>query len=103
GPGAHALVTTPAATKAYRSAGPTARVHQVMRVAAGGALEWLPQETILHDGAALSLETVIALDEGARFMGMDALCFGLAARNEEWRRGRCRQRIELRRGGRPLI
>ena len=48
---AHALVTTPGATKFYLSAGHTAHQTQRLRVGAGGALEWLPQENIFFPGA----------------------------------------------------
>ena len=51
GEGAHAVITTPAAAKHYRSAGATARQQQHFRVAGGGKLEWLPHETILFDVA----------------------------------------------------
>src|SRR5262245_14402851 len=48
--GAHALITTPAATKFYRSEGRMAR--QVQDIALDAAIfEWLPQETILFADA----------------------------------------------------
>jgi len=101
--GAHALVTTPAATKIYRTA--AAPVHQIqhLRVAAGGVLEWLPQEAILYDGARATLETRVDLAADARFIGIDAVCFGLPARNAPFARGHCRQRFDVRRDGRPLL
>jgi len=54
GEGARALVTTPAAGKAYRTLGPVSRQTQALSVADGAALEWLPQETIVYDGAAVN-------------------------------------------------
>lgn len=101
--GAHALLTTPAATKVYRSAGARAQQRQHLRVAAGGALEWLPQETILFDGAHVHLGTRVDLAAGGRFIGMEMLCFGLPARAEGFAHGRCRQVLELWRDGRPLL
>lgn len=105
---AHALVTTPAATKVYRTAGATASQRQRLRVEAGGVLEWLPQELILHDGCAAELATDVRLAAGARFLGVDALCFGLPARGETFAAGRCRQRFEVWRedadgAARPLL
>jgi urease accessory protein len=100
--GAHALVTTPAATKAYRTAGPAAALENRLRVAAGGALEWLPQETILYDGCDVALSTRVDLAPGAAFVGMDLVCFGLPARDEPFVRGRCKQSFELWRDGAPL-
>ena len=73
-------------------------------IAAGAALEWLPQETILYDGAAIDLDTTVVLADGARFVGLETLCFGLPARGETFATGRCRQRFELwSDGGRPLV
>jgi urease accessory protein len=104
GPRAHALLTTPAATKVYRTRGPRSTQAQRLVVAAGAALEWLPQETILFDGAAIDLDTTVVLADGARFIGLETLCFGLPARGEIFAAGRCRQRFELWSDvGRPLV
>ena len=48
--GAHALLTTPGATRCYRSTGATARQAITLRVAAEARLEWLPLETIAYSG-----------------------------------------------------
>ncbi len=101
--GARALVTTPAAGKAYRTLGPVSRQTQALSVADGATLEWLPQETIVFDGAAVELATTVDLAPGARFFGAETLCFGLPARRERFARGSCRQAFELRRGGAPLL
>jgi urease accessory protein len=101
--GARALVTTPAAGKAYRTLGPISRQTQALSVAGGAALEWLPQEMILYDGAAVELTTTVDLAPGARFFGAETLCFGLPARGERFTRGSCRQSFELRRAGLPLL
>ncbi len=102
--GAHALLTTPAATKAYRTAGAPSIVENRLRVAGDGVLEWLPQETILYDGCDLSLHTRVDLAAGAAFLGIDVVCFGLPARADAgFARGRCRQDVELWRDGVPLV
>ncbi len=101
--GAHALVTTPAASKVYRTTGAVARQVQRLRVAGGATLEWLPQEAIIYDGARAALETRVELEDGARFIGIDAVCFGLPAGRAPFERGSCRQAFELRRAGRPLL
>lgn len=103
GEGARALVTTPAAGKAYRTLGPVSRQTQALSVADGAALEWLPQETIVYDGAAVELTTSVDLAPAARFFGAETLCFGLPARGERFSRGSCRQAFELRRDGVPLL
>lgn len=99
----HALITTPAATKVYRSAGGRASQRFRFSAESRASLEWLPQETILHDGSYVDLATEVRLAPGARFIGMDTLCFGLSARGETFASGRCRQRWEIWRGDRPLF
>ena len=100
---AHALVTTPAATKVYRTIAAPVRQTQRLRVAVGGTLEWLPQETILYDGARATLDTRVELAPGARFIGVDAICFGLPARRAPFAHGTCRQSFQIVRDGRPLL
>jgi urease accessory protein len=103
GAGAHALVTTPAATKIYRTAGAEARQTQRLSVAGGGALEWLPQEAIVFDGARAVSDTRVDLEPGARFIGAETVCFGRPAGDAPFARGSCRQSLELHRAGRPLL
>ena len=56
GAGAHAQLTTPGAAKWYRSAGSRARSDDgAASSAAGAVVEWLPQETIVFDGARASI------------------------------------------------
>lgn len=87
GPDAHALVTTPGAGKWYRSAGPQAAQTLRLQVEAGGTLEWLPQETIIFDGALADMDTRIDLAPGARFLGWDILCLGRRASGERFAQG----------------
>jgi urease accessory protein len=101
--GAHVLVTTPAAGKAYRTLGPIARQTHALTVEADGALEWLPQETILYDGCRLEIDTRIDLGARARFFGAETIAFGLPARGEPFARGSCRPAFELRRAGAPIL
>lgn len=84
---AHALLTTPGAGKWYRSAGPRATQGLRLAVAPGGALEWLPQENIVFDGARADMATRIELAEGARFFGWDIVCLGRRASGERFAHG----------------
>ena len=63
--GAHVLLTTPGATRWYFSRGIYAQVQQIASIANGATLEWLPQETLISDGAHARLLTQIHL-EGKR-------------------------------------
>lgn len=94
-PGAHALLTTPAATKLYRSGGARARLRQTLRVEPGAALEWLPQETIAFSGALAEVQTRVLLRGDARFVGWEISCLGRPAAGERFERGELSQRIEL--------
>jgi urease accessory protein len=95
--GAHAQLTTPGAAKWYRSAGPVARADTTLRVAAGGILEWLPQEAMLFDGARASIALRVDVAPGARFLGWDVTCLGRTASGERFTSGALRQNLELRR------
>jgi urease accessory protein len=97
------LLTTPAATKFYRSSGATASLHQHLHVADGACLEWLPQETILYNGADVNLQTRITLAATARFIGWEILCLGRPAAHEIFATGQCRQAFELWRNTEPLV
>jgi urease accessory protein len=99
GPQAAVHVTASAAEKIYRSLGPTTVIRQVLSVAADGALEFLPPETILFDGARLRRETFVELAPGAAFLGGDIVIFGRRARGERFTRGFLREVWEVRRGG----
>ena len=101
-PGTRALVTTPAAGKFYRSAGPRAQQIQHLRVAAGTALEWLPQENIVYSGARVHASTRVELQGDARFIGWEILCLGRPAAGERFANGDYRQDFELWRDGEPL-
>ena len=102
--GAHALLTTPASTKVYRSGhGRVARQRQHLRVASGGTLEWLPQDTIVFEGAEVELATRVELTGDAAFLGWEMVCLGRPAAGDRFARGSCRQRFEVYRDGRPLV
>ena len=93
--GAHGLVTTPGATRFYRSGGDAALQAVDARVAAGARLEWLPLETIVHSGALAENRMRFTLAPGAEMIGWDVLALGLPAAGERFDRGCYTQKIEL--------
>jgi len=103
GEGARALVTTPGAAKLYRSLGPTAEQVQLLRVAAGGSLEWLPQENILFPGARARLRTELDLEPGATFIGWEVHSPGRPAIGERFETGEADLSLRIRRSGVPLL
>jgi urease accessory protein len=100
--GAEALVTTPAAGKFYRSDGRLARQSVRVSVGEGGSLEWLPQETIVYEGARVASDVRVELAAGARFMGWDVFSLGRPASGEGFRTGEVRLGWQLRCAEQPL-
>jgi urease accessory protein len=102
GGASHALITTPGATKWYRSAGRTARQSVRVDLADEAVLEWLPQEAIVYDGALACTELEVALAPRATFVGFDVLCLGRTASGERFRTGTLRLRTRIERAGELL-
>jgi len=100
GPNAAAHVTASAAEKIYRSLGLTTEIHQSLMVGPDAALEFLPPETILFDGARLRRKTVVDLASTAGFLGGDIVIFGRRARGECFTRGLMHEVWEVQREGR---
>lgn len=91
----HALLTTPGATRFYRSSGETAVQTVDAHVAPGARLEWLPLETLVHDGARARNRLAFHLEAGAEMMGWDFMALGLPASGQAFERGRFEQAIEV--------
>jgi urease accessory protein len=102
GAGAHVLLTTPGAGKWYRSGGRVAALTQTLRVAGGGVCEWLPQESIVFDGAQGELATEVALEPGAGYIGFEMLCFGRTASGERFGSGALALGTRVSVAGRPV-
>jgi len=101
--GSAALITTPGATKFYRSTEATALQTQRLRVDDGASLEWLPQENIFFPGANARLHTEIHLEGEARFIGWDLQCFGRPAIKQAFAVGDADFSIRLWRDSDPLL
>jgi len=79
--------TTVAAEKIYRSEGPEARIETRLALEAQARLSWLPQETILFDGARLARRTTVATTRESRLLASEMLVFGRTARGESFASG----------------
>ncbi|TNC65978.1 urease accessory protein UreD [Rubellimicrobium roseum] len=102
--GAQMRLTTQAAERAYRAAGdPPARVESRLVAEDGARIDWLPQETILFDGARLERKLVMDLAPTATALLVEPLLFGRLARGEQVREGRLLDRWEVRRDGRLVF
>jgi urease accessory protein len=91
----HALITTPGATRFYRSAGDTALQQVLCRLAEGARLEWLPMETIAYSACQAHNRLNFNLSPGAETIGWDLLALGLPAAGQPFERGRFVQELEL--------
>lgn len=103
-PGAHAVLTTPSATKVYRAAaGPAVQTVRIT-AAVGATVEWMPDHTIPFPGAALRQAIDVQLADGARLLLVDAFAAGRIARGEAWRFANLETAVTIRDGrGRLFI
>jgi urease accessory protein len=100
--GSHALLTTPAATRWYRSIGAWAKQCTRIEAAPSACVEWLPQESIVFNAALADISLDVELAADAVFIGWDILCLGRTAAGESFTQGECRLRSLIRRDGRPI-
>ena len=95
GPGAHGLVTTPGATRFYRSEGALALQRTQLTLAEGARLEWLPLEAICYSACQAENHLTLQLAPGAECMGWDVTALGLPHADQPFAAGRFTQHIEL--------
>jgi len=93
--GTHVLLTTPGATRFYRSEGAPAHQRTLLQLQAGARLEWLPMETIAYTGCEAHNSLRAELQPGAEMIGWDLLALGLAAARQPFMAGSYTQHLEL--------
>ena len=99
-PAAHVILSTQAAERAYRALGRScAEVAVRLQAGAGARLDWLPQETILYDGAALARTLQLDLHPTARALLVEPVFFGRKAMGEVVHDAWLHDRWELRVAG----
>ena len=96
-------LTTVAAEKVYRSAGPEAAITTVLDLGPGARLDWLPQETILFDRARLRRKLTATLAGSARLLAAELIVFGRLASAETAITGTLTDSWRVRRDGRLLF
>ena len=92
---AHALVTTPGASRFYRSEGETALQDTRITLARGARLEWLPLEAICYSGCIAHNRLSLTLAPGAEAMAWDIAALGLPEAGQPFERGELRQHLAL--------
>lgn len=83
--GSRLTLATAASEKIYRTHGPAARQHTTLEIGSGARLDWLPQETILFDGARLERTLEARLARDATLLMVEAIAFGRQASGESLR------------------
>ncbi len=95
GAGTHGLVTTPGASRFYRSDGPVAVQRTQITVKAGARVEWLPLEALCYSGCVAENHLTLNLAPGAELVGWDITALGLPHAQLPFERGSFLQHIEL--------
>ncbi|TAL87544.1 MAG: urease accessory protein [Candidimonas sp.] len=85
--GAHALLTTPGATRWYKANGRHASQTIHIALDADARLDWLPQENIVFEQAQATLSTHLHLQTGSRAIGWEITQMGSIAVAPHWAKG----------------
>jgi urease accessory protein len=99
---AKCVMTTTAATKIYRSESATSTLRTTIDAHENASVEWIPQETIVFDGARARSLVHVTLRAGAEWLGWEIVRLGRTARGESFRSGVWRSQIVVERDGLPL-
>lgn len=94
GRGAHGLITTPGATRFYRSLGPTAVQSTQIRLSDQARLEWLPLENLCHNDCRAENRLTLDLAPGSEILGWDITALGLPHAQQAFERGSFLQHLE---------
>jgi urease accessory protein len=93
--GSHGLITTPGATRFYRSTGEPALQNTRLTLDADARMEWLPLEAICYSGCIAENRLTMTLAPGAELIGWDITALGLPAAGQPFESGNFRQHIEV--------
>lgn len=85
--GAHALITTPGATRFYKSNGQAATQKTQLTLEQGARLEWLPLEALAYNACDAHNALYFDLAPEAELMAWDITAFGLPHANEPFIQG----------------
>jgi urease accessory protein len=93
-------IRSQAAEKTYRSLTETSRIDVTLDAQAASLIQWVPEETILFDGARLERRIVADLAADARLLAVETILFGRRARGESFTHGRLHESWRIRIAGR---
>jgi urease accessory protein len=80
--GTNAVITTQACERIYKASAGSAQVSSRLAVAKGARARWLPQETIIFEGASLSRRMHADLEDGAHLLACESVILGRPAMGE---------------------
>jgi urease accessory protein len=103
GEGAEVEATTPSAERIYRSNGPAASIATRLTLAPRARLFWLPQETLIFEGARLERRLELDTSDEATFVVAETLVFGRLAMGESRIDATLRDSWRVRRDGRLVF
>jgi urease accessory protein len=95
-------LSTPSATRIYRTSGPPAEMSTVLKLASGATLEYLPDHVIPHAGSSLRQSMRVEMEQGSRGIFLDAFSSGRVALDEHWRFQEFDSRTEVSLGGKLI-
>jgi len=99
----HLTVSTQTAERVYCALGPqAAKITIDMELCGKASLHWLPQETILFDGAGFSRHLKVEMDDAASFLASEMMVFGRTAMHETVRQGNISDQWRISRDGRLI-
>jgi urease accessory protein len=101
GPGTHVCLSTPSATKVYRSLGPPALQETTIALGEGAVLEYLPDHLIPYPGSILHQSLTVEMGPGSRAILADAIAVGRLCRGERWGFSELVSRISITAQGQP--
>lgn len=102
--GASLSVTTPSASRCFRSPGAGGvEVRQDLVVESTAFLEYAPEPLYVHAGGALSQHTQVEMERGASLFLVDSLAPGRVASGELWQWRRLVLSLRLEMDGRPVL
>jgi len=99
----HLTVSTQTAERVYCALGPqAAKITIDIDLGGKASLHWLPQETILFDGAGFSRHLKVEMDDAASFLASEMMVFGRTAMHETVRQGNISDQWRISRDGRLI-
>lgn len=97
-------LTTQACERAYKAQpAETGTVRNRLQIGSQARVNWLPQETILFNGSAISRQMTVEMQPDASLLMVEPLVFGRPAMGEQLTEIQFNDRIDIRRAGQPLL